>query len=338
MPNNDLDMNAFHDDNLDPESVLGRNPGRQEVLDGLLGLGEVVRARPEALPGIPILWNGDVWEMRPHWWSDDAVRTAVLPVAGGSLSFAVDDPWATPRIQITDPESVTWLAELLGDGVAALFAQRATEIPRDLIEPTFLCPSAARLAVGLWLRDWWPRAEPISAATLLLTEIEIAVLTDTCVALSPPPADIRDKAADLLSLIAVLAGLTGETRERVEHVLVQAVRLLARTLPSTDLFHAAYTELAERLDEGTPLGESTRSDLALAAGSGPTAPDTRHSWHVNGGRAAHLLADRWSIGHQVLAACPVGVDDPEVPFLAEMLDWNPTSGRLKPTLPRRPKD
>lgn len=335
MPNNHFNDPADELD-LDVSGILDRHPGLRADLDRLLGLFENDPAHSEQRPMIPVFWDGDAWELRPDWWADapESAR-AELPVAEGLLAFLADDPWAPPRIAADGAAS--WLVELLGEEAAALIAQRADAIPEELLEPTELRLAASRLAVGAWVRHWWPRTEPIPRTAILLADIELAVLATTCAALAPPAVDPTRHATGLLDLIAALPQLT-DPPPRIEHVLAQAVELMVRSLGVDDPLWGEYAALAARVAAGAPLVSAEQSDYALTAGGGSDAPVTDARWDPAAAQPARMLTARWAVGVGVLTSCPPDVDDPELPFLAELLDWNDQSGTLGITLPRTTDD
>jgi hypothetical protein len=111
---------------------------------------------------------------------------AVLEVSGAVLSWTVDDPSTAAQITFTDPARADWLWRVLGaSGHSALAAALDGRTPEAAVEltgvdvlPGSLDP-LRRLALGHWLRRWWPasRRDGISALDGVLLDAEIAVLT-----------------------------------------------------------------------------------------------------------------------------------------------------------------
>jgi hypothetical protein len=112
--------------------------------------------------------------------------TAVLEVSGAVLSWTVDDPSTTAQITFTDPARADWLWRVLGErGHSALAAALDGRTPEAAVELTGvnMLPGSLeplrRLALGHWLRRWWPASQRDGIAALdgALLDAEIAVLT-----------------------------------------------------------------------------------------------------------------------------------------------------------------
>ena len=111
---------------------------------------------------------------------------AVLEVSGAVLSWTVDDAAHAAQITFTDPDRADWLWRVLGEpghvALAAALDGRTPGAPIDLtdvnLRPESLEP-LRRLALGHWLRRWWPTSARDGFAALdgALLDAEIAVLT-----------------------------------------------------------------------------------------------------------------------------------------------------------------
>lgn len=114
--------------------------------------------------------------------------TAVLEVSGAVLSWTVDDPSTAAQLTFTDPTRADWLWRVLGEpghsALAAAVGGRAPDATQsiELTGVDLLAGSVdrlRRLALGHWLRRWWPasRLDGIAALDGALLDAEIAVLT-----------------------------------------------------------------------------------------------------------------------------------------------------------------
>jgi hypothetical protein len=112
--------------------------------------------------------------------------TAVLEVSGAVLSWTVDDPSTPAQITFTDPDLADWLWRVVGEpGHSALAGALAGRTPTEAVELTGVevLPGSLdrlrRLALGHWLRRWWPASQRdgIAALDSALLDAEIAVLT-----------------------------------------------------------------------------------------------------------------------------------------------------------------
>jgi len=113
---------------------------------------------------------------------DAPPEVAVLEVSGAVLAWTIHDPAQAVRITFTDLPAADWLWRLVGEaGHVAVVAAADAATELDLTEVLPLPePLAAlrRLAVGHWLRRWWP-----ASARDGITQLDAAVL-DAEVALS----------------------------------------------------------------------------------------------------------------------------------------------------------
>ena len=186
--------------------------------------------------------------------------TAVLEVSGAVLSWTVDDPSATAQITFTDAARADWLWRVLGDaGHSALAAALDGRTPEAAVELTGInvLPGSLeplrRLAIGHWLRRWWPASQRDGIAALdgALLDAEIAVLTAGAQDYFTDDTFDSDVAGMLRPHAAALSAHLHGGDPRV----IKLVRICA--------------ELAD--DVGVALGEARRvtpyrDDYALAAG------------------------------------------------------------------------
>jgi hypothetical protein len=149
---------------------------------------------------------------------------AVLEVSGAVLSWPIDDPSHLAQITFTDPDRADWLWHVLGESGHTALAAALTERPRDGtlelagidVLPGSLEP-LRRLALGHWLRRWWPASQRDGIAALdgALLDAEIAVLTARALlrphagALSAHLQDGDPRVGELVRACADLAGDVG---------------------------------------------------------------------------------------------------------------------------------
>jgi hypothetical protein len=187
--------------------------------------------------------------------------TAVLEVSGAVLSWTVDDPSAAAQITFTDPTRADWLWHVLGaPGHSALAAALDERTLDEAVELTGIdvLPGSLdrlrRLALGHWLRRWWPasRRDGIAALDGALLDAEIAMLTARAQDFFTDDSFDSDVAGLLRPHSAALsARLNGGDPRVIE--LVQTCADLA------DDVGVAFVE--------ADLMPQRRDDYALAAGS-----------------------------------------------------------------------
>jgi hypothetical protein len=186
---------------------------------------------------------------------------AVLEVSGAVLSWTVDDPSGVAQITFTDPARADWLWRVLGEPghveLAAALDGRPPDAAVELtgvdVQPGSLEP-LRRLALGHWLRRWWPASQRDGIAALdgALLDAEIAVLTAGAEGFFTDDTFDSDVAALLRPHAAALSAHMQGGDPRV----VELVR--------------ACADLAD--DVGVAFGEADgvtlrRDDYALAAGA-----------------------------------------------------------------------
>ncbi|MFV8051237.1 hypothetical protein [Mycobacterium sp. 48b] len=193
---------------------------------------------------------------------------AVLEVSGAVLSWVVDGgAGETPSIAFTDPERADWLWRVIGESghVAVLDALRHREPDRPLDLPGVeLLPGSTdalrRLAIGHWLRRWWPASgrDGIAALERPVLDAELALLT---VAAEDFFTDdtLDSDALDLLAPhLEALNFLSGQGDPNVAELVGKCRELAAETgLEWPD----------------TVVAATRRADYALAAGAGDGSSD-----------------------------------------------------------------
>jgi hypothetical protein len=187
---------------------------------------------------------------------------AVLEVSGAVLSWTVDDATHAAQVTFTDPDRADWLWRVLGEsGHIALAAalngrapDRAIEVTGVDLRPESLEP-LRRLALGHWLRRWWPTShrDGIAALDGALLDAEIAMLT------AGAEEFFTDDTFD--SDVAVL--LRPHTAALSAHLHGGDPRVIELVRACADLADDVGVALADT--DGVAL---RRDDFALAAGAG----------------------------------------------------------------------
>ena len=187
--------------------------------------------------------------------------TAVLEVSGAVLSWTVDDPSAAAQITFTDPARAEWLWRVLGEpGHSALAAALEGRTPGEALELTGVevrpgsLDRLRRLALGHWLRRWWPVSQRDGMAALdgALLDAEIAVLT----------AAVEDFFSDDTFDSDVAGLLRPHAAALSAHLQAGDPRVIELVRSCADLAEDVGVAFAEA--EGVP---QRRDDYALAAGA-----------------------------------------------------------------------
>ena len=207
---------------------------------------------------------------------------ALVEVSGAVLSWMVDDPPgdAATRITFTDLSRADWLWRILGEsGHVTLMSavDGAADQPQSVeLAGVDIVPGSVdrlrRLAVGHWLRRWWPasRADGIAGLDRALLDVEVALLTSGAQGYFTD--DTLD--SDVMGLLAPHApALITHVRDGDPRIL-DLVRAGAVLADEVGVDAAGWPELYAALDDsGTILvmPSGRRDDYALAAGAGAGA-------------------------------------------------------------------
>ncbi|MCV7279332.1 hypothetical protein H7J88_06695 [Mycolicibacterium flavescens] len=231
-----------------------------------------------------------------------APLVAVLEVSGAVLSWLVDDADAEPQITFTDVRGADWLWRVVGETGHATVATALNGGPAagDLeIAGVDVLPGALdalrRLAVGHWLRRWWPASHRDAIAVLdaAVLDGEIAVLTagaqeffgddtfdsDVTQLLEPHAAALSSAALQGDPRIGELAGRCREIAEDVGvawDVPVAAVR-------RDDYALAAGADIGRGADHFVASGVASINWSAVPAGVFDAAENTV-AWAVEADR------------------------------------------------------
>jgi hypothetical protein len=223
--------------------------------------------------------DSGLWDTGPATTAETPLA-AVLEVSGAVLSWVVDDPPgdASTRITFTDLSRADWLWRILGeaghvalvsaaDGAAPTTAEpRTLELAGVDIVPGSVDP-LRRLAVGHWLRRWWPASRLDGTAGLdrALLDVEVALLTSGAQGFFTDDTLDSDVAGLLAphapALIAHVRG--GDPR------VIDLVRAGAGLADEVGVDNDEWLELHAALDDSSmvlAMPSGHRDDYALAAG------------------------------------------------------------------------
>jgi hypothetical protein len=214
---------------------------------------------------------------------------AVLEVSGAVLSWTIDGPAddAATQITFTDLSRADWLWRVVGDSghvtLAGAFGTvgalggpaepRRIELAGVDIVPGSVRP-LRRLAVGHWLRRWWPasRRDGIVGLDRALLDVEVALLTAGAQGFFAD--DTLD--ADVTELLAPHAAALLTSLGADDPRLRDLARAGAGLADEVGMEGIGWPELFDALDDSSVIWEvptGRRDDYALAAGSdaGPRA-------------------------------------------------------------------
>jgi hypothetical protein len=229
------------------------------------------------------------------WATGSAERAlplvAVLEVSGAVMSWTLDADHVreqgSPRIDFTDPLSADWLWRVVGESghvrvAAATELMPASSEPIDLDGIDIAADAVAplrRLALGHWLRAWWPASVRDGTPPLdgVLLDAEIAVLTAQAQDFFSDDT-LDSDVSDLLSPLA--AALTHHVRfgdPRVTDLVRRCVELVDEIGVNSAVYENDWSELAELFADRPTLAEPAtmrQDDYALAAGGGTSGDAT----------------------------------------------------------------
>jgi hypothetical protein len=224
--------------------------------------------------------DSGLWSTGPA--TADSPLAAVLEVSGGVLSWTIDEPPGdvSARITFTDLSGADWLWRVVGDAGHVVLASALGAVDSPAEQPhsielagVDIVPGSVdplrRLALGHWLRRWWPasRLDGIAGLDRALLDVEVALLT------SGAEGFFSDETldSDVVGLLAphapaLITHLRDDDPRTRDMVLAGAG--LAEEVGVDD---HGWPELYAALDDSsdviaTPSGR--RDDYALAAGAG----------------------------------------------------------------------
>ena len=191
---------------------------------------------------------------------------AVLEVSGAVLTWTVDDPSGAAQITFTDLPRADWLWRVLGESghtaVAAGLGGRSPDEAQtvelagiDVREGSL--DSLRRLALGHWLRRWWPASyrDGIAALDSALLDAELAL--GTAAAQDFFTDDTFD--SDVAGLISPHAVALGSLAREGDPRVAELVRVCSELADDIGVEFEADLE-------AEPAVAGRRDDYALAAG------------------------------------------------------------------------
>jgi hypothetical protein len=201
---------------------------------------------------------------------------AVLEVSGAVLSWTIDGPPEATQITLTDPARADWLWRVLGaEGHVALASALDSAADPHTVELTGVdiaaasIPSLHRLAVGHWLRRWWPasRRDGIAGLDGALLDVEVAVLTSYGQSFFTDDTLDSDVAGLLQPHAPALILHLRDDDARIRNL----ARAGAELADDLGVDGVGWPELFAALDDPSmvlDLPAERRDDYALAAGAG----------------------------------------------------------------------
>lgn len=226
--------------------------------------------------------DAGLWTVGPT--AAETPLAAVLEISGAVLSWTVDDPPGDERVHITitDLPRADWLWRVFGEAghvtLASAAAEGAGQSSLELAGVDIVPGSVAplrRLAIGHWLRRWWPasRQDGIAGLDRALLDAEVALLTAGAQGFFTDDT-LDSDVAGLLAPHAPAMFVHARAGDPRVTALVRAAADLADEVGQIGGEDDAWTELIVALDDSgraTALAlaepSGVRDDYALAAGS-----------------------------------------------------------------------
>ena len=188
---------------------------------------------------------------------------AVLEVSGAVLTWTIDEEPGAAALTFTDVARADWLWRVLGEAghsavAAAVYGHQPEGAQTIEVDGVALLPGSVdqlrRLALGHWMRRWWPAShrDGIAALDPALLDAEIAVLTAAAQGFFADDTFDSDVAELLAPHTAALNDLVRGGDPRV----VELVRVASELTDDVGIVLAEPVPVAPR-----------RDDYALAAGA-----------------------------------------------------------------------
>ncbi|WP_319434081.1 hypothetical protein [Mycobacterium sp. RTGN5] len=201
---------------------------------------------------------------------------AVVEVDGAVLAWTVDETQTQAQITLTDADRADWLWRVLGESGHRAVAAAAARTPEqaagvDLSDVNVdhgALDGLRRLAIGHWLRRWWPASirDGIAGLDATLLDAEIALATGGAEEFVGEDALDADIGALLAPHAAVLTLHLQLGEPRVVDLVVRCVALAQ----DVGVDAPGWSELADAVEglAASPAPAAAhRDDYALAAGT-----------------------------------------------------------------------
>jgi hypothetical protein len=227
--------------------------------------------------GMRLVAESGLWSAGPAMTASPLV--AVLEVSGAVLSWTIDAPAdlaeGAAQITFTDVARADWLWRVVGEAGHVALARAAAaasgepsgiEVPGIDIVPGSVDP-LRRLAVGHWLRRWWPasRRDGIPSLDRALLDVEVALLTSGAQGFFTD--DTLD--SDVTQLLAPHAATLLSHLQADDARVRSLVRASADLADETGVDDGEWPELYAALENSTSISDlkvGRQDDYALAAG------------------------------------------------------------------------
>jgi hypothetical protein len=208
--------------------------------------------------------DSGVWSTEPLTAATPLI--AVLEVNGALLSWTVDDPQAAAHITLTDVARADWLWRIVGQSghlaVAAAIDGRSpvdtdsVDVSASVIDGSL--ELLRRLALGHWLRRWWPAShrDGIAVLNAVVLDAEVALLTAAAQDFLAEDNFDSDVAELIRPHAVALGSIAREGDPRISELVRACAELAADVGVEVDVDSNGEARAAAR-----------RDDYALAAGS-----------------------------------------------------------------------
>jgi hypothetical protein len=220
--------------------------------------------------------DSGLWTTAPH--ADPIPLVATVEVSGAVLSWTVDTD-APPQLAFIDPRRAEWLWRVVGEAGHVALSGAIGDPPADAdridLDDVDIAPGALdllrRLAVGHWLRRWWPTSVRDAIAPLegALLDAEVAVITAEAQHFFTDDTIDSDVGALLAPHAVAFARLIRSGDHRIVDVVRRAIELAddagAGEGPDADVWQGLYA-MFDAPDLEVRAGEGHHDDYALAAG------------------------------------------------------------------------